>query len=427
MINSNCLRLRIRPVYIVVLLAFLLDTNFLMLIPLPGILLQVNSFVNKYLIACLAIVLTIYLYKYAHRVLKHNKTASFFAIMLIFSLLFESLVSMIIYNETFFDVFTSWHHYLVILLAFPLMYIVETYGIDALIKPILLLSIAYCFLCIIQEIVYLKSGAIILKGLTEYDYSFRNAHIRLRGSNFHMFAYIILCAKFSSAKQKEKRLMYGLGIAVELFTQIFAYITRSWQVIYVAVLAVIFILSKRKAKSMRVIILITLICVALQFFDISSFLESFSTNSVMGTGLSTSNRLEAISYFWGVFMKSPLYGNGFIRDARVDLFRTLHGSKGTYAYSDVGIIGLLGETGIIGVLLYLGFVCVIYKRYTFIRKHNSFSEYELGLISGLLFFLLFTTPTLIVTNPENIIDIPIIVALSFGIRGRKRVVASEIS
>ena len=204
MINPKYFRLKIRPVYIVVLLVFLLDANFLMLIPLPEILLKVNSFVNKYLIACLAIILTIYLYRYADGILKHNKTASIFAIILIFSLLFESLVSMIIYDETLFDVFTSWHHYLVILLAFPLIYIVETYGIDTLIKPILLISIAYCFLCIVQEIVYLKSGAIILKGLTEYDYSFRNAHIRLRGSNFHMFAYIILCAKFSSAKQKEK-------------------------------------------------------------------------------------------------------------------------------------------------------------------------------------------------------------------------------
>lgn len=181
-------------------------------------------------------------------------------------------------------------------------------------------------------------------------------------------------------------MVYGLGVVIELFTQLFAYVTRSWQVIYVAVFAVIYILSKRKAKSIRVIILITLICIALQFLDISSFFESFSINSVMGTGLSTSNRLDAISYFWGVFMKSPLYGNGFIRDARLDLFRVLHGPKGTYAYSDVGIIGLLGESGIIGVFLYLGFLCVIYKRYTFIRKHNSFSEYELGLISGLLFF-----------------------------------------
>lgn len=85
------------------------------------------------------------------------------------------------------------------------MYIVETYGIDALIKPILLLSIAYCFLCIIQEIVYLKSGAIILKGLTEYDYSFRNAHIRLRGS-ISICLPISYCVPNSLLQNRKKKI-----------------------------------------------------------------------------------------------------------------------------------------------------------------------------------------------------------------------------
>lgn len=413
-------KVRIDGVSLLIIASFLLDCNFLMLIPLPDVLYRVNSFVNKYLIVFIAIILVIYLYPYVKRLIKKNRSVAIYTLLLPSVLVIISVFSMIMYNESFFDTFTSWHHYLVILLAFPLTYLIDKRGSNYLAKIIIIISISYCLLSLMQEFLFLRTGNIILKGLSETDYSFRNARLRLRGANFHIIAFVIMCSRFFSAeKNNRKKILYGIGLVIELATQFLAYLTRSWWVIYISLLAIIYLITSRKKKVLRWIVLIVLACLSTQILDLGVFLESFSVNSVMGTGISTLNRLNAVKYFLGVFFKSPFIGNGFIRDARTDLHRILHGPHLTYAYSDVGIIGLLGETGVLGTALYSGFLLIVLKLYFSFQRDLKCSECDVGIVGGLFFMYVFTSPSLIATNPENIILIPISIALIYGIINKK--------
>ena len=111
-----------------------------------------------------------------------------------------------------------------------------------------------------------------------------------------------------------------------------------------------------------------------------------------------------------------MYGNGFIRDSRIDLVNVLHGPYGLYSYSDIGFLGLLGETGVLGGSLYI--ILLLYlsrKTIKILKNKKSYSGYSTGVVVGILSFLIFTSPTLIVTNPENIIDIPLALSIVYGI------------
>ena len=406
-------------VYFLIILIFLLDVNFLMLIPVTGVIQQVNNYVNKYLIVGIIFFLCIYLLPFITGYVKKRRSLILFIFYVLGTVFFISIISMIKYNENILDVFTCWHHYLVILMVFPLIYIIKKEKcIDGIERIIIVLSILYCMICLFQQFVYLKSGSIVLPGLTESDYSFRNGYVRLRGSNLHAFAFIFMCSRFftTDKNNRKKKIIYILGIIIEIMAQLYAYLTRSFIVVYLAIMIVIYFGANKRQQFSRIFAVTAVGGLSLQFIDIGSFIESFSINSIQGTGLSTLNRLEAASYFLSVFLKKPLYGNGFIRDSRIDLVNVLHGPYGLYSYSDIGFLGLLGETGVLGGSLYI--ILLLYlsrKTIKILKNKKSYSGYSTGVVVGILSFLIFTSPTLIVTNPENIIDIPLALSIVYGI------------
>lgn len=404
-------------VHFLFIVIWIVNTNFFLLLPANSTLLAINSNTQKYLEALLCLLSAFICYPYANKILKNDRRLSSFIILGIIITLIISLFSMILYKENIIDTFTAWYYYLEFLYIFPILFIIkQKNGLEFIAKVIINISILYCIVSCLQEFVYLRNGTLFLPGLYKDNYSFRDGYLRLISYNVNQIAFIFLCSKFWNTKNKKIRNF--IYIALEFFAQVYAYHTRSMQIIYLFILAFSYLISHRNNKVIRIIIIVIVAIVGFHLFDINAFLETFSIDSMNGTGLSTLNRLGAISYFWSRFLHNPFFGNGYIRESRMDLRTILHGGStaygnSTFYYSDVGIIGVLGKTGILGFLLYLLLIVFMIKVSFKLYRSTIIADYPKTMISTFAFYLLITSFTLIACNPERILTLPLIIGIAY--------------
>lgn len=395
------------------------DTQFLMIVPLNGLFHQLNSKFCKYAIVALVIFLCFIICPYCLYFLKKNSCWFLYSAYFFIAIVFVGIYSCYQYKENIFDVFVCTHHYLILLYTIPLIYYFKYYGkFEQFIKWCIIIAMIYCLLCIGQEVIFMVSKKIVLPGLTEEWCSIRKGRLRISSINLEIIAYIFLNAKlFSKEEEKKKKLIYVSCIIIEIFTQFFIHMTRSMEVIYLGLTCMIFITTTKKEKWVRLFIICLVTMIILMNLDISSFIESFSiNNNRYGMQISTINRIEAVKYYWGIFKNNIFFGNGFIRSGRADLNYVLHGPTGTFYYSDIGILGLLAECGIIGVFIYIiPFLYVVNSAYKILKLKHKYNSTHIGIITGFVVLLSMTTINLLMTHPASIITCSIICASTWYI------------
>ena len=84
------------------------------------------------------------------------------------------------------------------------------------------------------------------------------------------------------------------------------------------------------------------------------------------------------------------------------------GNDGRYYLSDLGIIGLMAQGGILTLCVYLLFI--IRMAYIYMKLKTKSVEH-LSLLAAILVFVLLTTPTLIVWSRLSMIYIGLIMAV----------------
>lgn len=413
------MKIKIKPTRILLLIILLVDFDLFLLMPSTSIWVAINSNTKRYLEMVLCVGLFFWLYPYAKSTMKRDIRIKGFILYALSVICFISLLSMILYNESIIDVFTVNYYYLIMLLFFPIVRFFDNdNGVEKIANTIIVLSLLYCTVCNIQELIYLHSGKLILPGLYEDNYSFRDGGLRLTSNCLNQFAFIFICSKLWTSKHKEKKYLWFCAL-YEVFTQLYSYHTRTSQIIYVFILCFSYFISKRSNKLLRLLIIISVSAIAIQFFDIGAFVETFSINSVKGTGLSTLNRIGAVTFFLKRFIHNPLIGNGFIRESNIEFLSILHGGStsygiSTYYYSDVGMVGLLAETGLLGLSLYLIMIVFMIKKAFYIYNIKAiYTNYEATLSATIAFFWVITSLTMIVTDPERIIGAPISLAILY--------------
>ena len=191
--------------------------------------------------------------------------------------------------------------------------------------------------------------------------------------------------------------------------------SRAYLVAFILTSMVFLYFSKVK---MRYKILLYITSAVAVFFLLSSGFITLTLDSFSRFGEnagSTIARAGAYNYYLKKFISNPLFGIGFAGEN--EYYKLVHGSgdyilRGSvvnYRYSDVGIAGLLAQTGMFSVFVFIAplmWMISVTKCYSHKDRMN-----EKALLLSIVAFVIATTPTLICTDPERCIGWGLVIAI----------------
>ncbi len=401
--------------FVVVLL---LELELFGIVVMPTVWYSLNSAGQKTLIIALTFIAVLYcanrkVNNVYYTSLKKNCNKYVYAFLIM--ILVVSIYTMIAYpNQTLFQTFRVWEHLLCVFMVYPLIYIYEKdNGIEGIFKILGILGMLYMILICVQAYLYNSNGTIIMNGyFATRNIGFRYNSVRL-GIDYVL--YLLLIYDFDCFINKKCSTLYEKIIVVirVLLGLYITFFVQGSRAMLAAVLcgcvAVIFFSGKKKSKLQRNVFFAT---IAVLFLLSTDVLDVIWENIMSVTGdlaYSRTNRLGATAYFFECFIKNPFFGMGFLSDANVEYLSILKGTNQTFYLTDVGLIGVMAQMGIMGVLIYLFILMRGLKTIILLKKYNLSSKYSY--VYGFLAFLLVSALTLALTDNFKIFSLPICVSV----------------
>lgn len=239
---------------------------------------------------------------------------------------------------------------------------------------------------------------------------------------YSFFLVFIFCISYTvllTNKSKWKIYILFLLNAVIAALIIQTYCRISW----IAFLAVFFLISYRYRKKKTIIISLSLTILVYAFFSssilerlvsatkifgIDRFIESLKyngdkslliENSLFETGNSLGWRLNA----W-VYLLRKMTGHLVIGHGLGTVFSAMHDLYETYIHPHNAYIGILYDTGIVGLLLFIIFVIVLFRKAVYlmrnIKKEDSRYNNVSIFLTCLMSFIIISTSDNIFENPS---------------------------
>lgn len=405
-----------------ILLMLLLELQLFSIVNIP-MLEDYNTITNKMLMVIITILFVGFYYgieRYNMLGKKYFSALNVEFFILLGILIVQACYTMPKYNETLVDIVRATGHLLLILIAYAL---IDIYIKEDKIEKILDLVVTIVFVSVL--LTFLNSIYVNITGGSLLNIStdiIRNGRHRLNTPTLNGFMIIYSFYRIIMSNMENKKMFIGYFI-VGMITLFYTDMTRMMEIsIIVSILAMILI--KKNLNKKQMLLFILLICMLLIISQTSFFsgvLESFSISGEQGG--STSARLNAMLYFKQFTDKNFWLGMGMVRPYRPDLYYTYFGPVGSYnCLDDIGIFGLFYYYGFLGLLIYILFLIRIV--YIIIRLFNDKKDSYFTLILGLYIFVLSTSTSLIITNAQRAMYIPIIVSISefawFKVRIRRK-------
>lgn len=229
-------------------------------------------------------------------------------------------------------------------------------------KILITCSSLVAIICLIETVLYTKFGFSLFKfygfnygqfNNTDPNNFLRNGRIRLIGSDLIDFTAVLSIGCLFDRKISIPRAMLLFNLFVVFMYEIFASQTRSITIMLCITLLLLWLLNKRSNNILKVLTLGTFIFIPLMYISLK-----FKMIFINLSDYSYYHRIEEAIFYFNRFESSPIFGNGLLSDKPIFLenYELVHGTNifGENAYSDVGIIGLLGRFGILGLFLYVG-------------------------------------------------------------------------
>lgn len=403
---------KLAQISILLILLFEMRFFYIMSIPLE----KFNTYHNKLIIFILIITTCIML------IIKYikigYKKSIFFSYVIFFIVMYfiQFCISILRYNQTVFDIFSSSYYFLIVLFYFILIYYVKddkTY--NNIIRFIVYGTTILAVLFILQAILYSISNRIFLNifelnnGL---EIQTRGEGIRLtQPSTLLSFSIILSYSEILKCRIQRKRLksIYILNVLLGI---IYLLVVCKTRVLTISVIGTLFLITACistkdiRKKSLIIVVLIFSGIIVLNLNSTKEFIKSFNQQE---SG-SVFARKEAISYFTKQFKESMLLGRGFINDIEgTEAFYIVHGPQGYLNTTDVGIVGLMCIWGSIGLVW---FFSILIKMINIIIKIYSKGNLNLAIeLIGIFSYIILTSLTLIITDRQRIILLPISLAI----------------
>jgi|GEM_PF-5873865 len=395
---------------LIVLITIIIEVNFFYLLPLPPIFWLGNNDNNKIYIIGMTYIAIILIAIFNSRKIVINKYNLFMTVYLSIQVI-TSIVLVVhsknLYSQSLFDMLMCADYLMVPIMVIPYMYLIKKEeSFKKFLHIIFMIIFIVQIVIFLQGFIYLFTGSIVFKGMSETGIPrIRGNNIRSTWSafNFIGIAYAFNCLinnkYYLTSKKKARSMMIITFINLLLFCN-----TRLLIVATLFMLFIMYVFNKSIALRYKIMLLVTGFFILIFGGVLESFIMSFDINGMYAG--STSVRIHEVEYYWNQFLSNPLFGMGLVRPIRSDL-KLVYGGIIGGTPTDVGILGLAAEVGIIGITM---FGILLIRGIYIIRKLDKYNNNRLLLI-GLLMYILATLPTLIITNISRIVALPLCMAI----------------
>ena len=313
-----------------------------------------------------------------------KRYAAIVFLMLIVHYIYASTV-----NEVTKGVFlASSYYYLIIIFAFPLVYMFDNDdGTYKFWKTLNIITFIWEMVLIFQAVLYNASGRIILPFLVGRNIALRNGMMRLEMRSMAHVMIIYNFDKFYNQRDKG-RLKYLLLTLLGLFTMFYVEQTRGYYIAVVLSLAALLLCYNRESKKFLITSVLVILAVFVLWKTNAIAVLYNSLFSTTGEDATAIVRLRGIEIINERLKNNLLWGFGFQKTG--DWFN--YGGVVTY-FNDNGFIGLMGQIGIWAVLIF-GYMVVRFG-YIIIDLFRRKSYSTATLLLGLYVYLIGTAPSLI--------------------------------
>lgn len=321
-------------------------------------------------------------------------------IVLIFSFVVISFSSVFRYNgEHIYNHVFVYGGVFLSILAFPMFKLFNRQGgYEKLLNVLNVWAFIVYLVFIIQAFLYSNTGQIILN----IEYRQRNESLRI---GLPCIANVMVLYNFCKVFcSKEKKKLFNLiQLIMGLYCVFAIQQTRAYYIVLcISFIVVLIFTSEDKLKTIRnILIIVVTMGIVIYLGVFNQFLDTFSETSTEAAG--NIARSGAFAYFWSEFLRTPIFGHGFLTTQSNLTIRT--GTGHIFYYADTGIVGLMAQMGIFVIPVY--FWPVIHWGKIVLKKIKILDPF----LVGLFVYILTTSPTLICTNPERCILMPLVLAL----------------
>lgn len=387
---------------------------------------QVNADYNKTLIAVMSA--ACFLLLILNKKAKKLYTAEYLYFNVInlaffFFIVLETFFAVIRYGQSPFDIFAEMRHYYILLMAFPICYGLEKCRDSRKILDLFLaLIFVYVILIFLQAMVYNTSSFWFLNGYIS-EKSFRDGSLRI---GLGSLAPFLLLYSFScccdSGQHFRKRCTALIVTVVTVGAYVYCTQTRALNLALGGAMLAILMVAKYRASKKTILLYLLAMGIFFCFYQgifselvYSLFFDQSKSSSALG-------RLYSIKHYLRAFYDNPVFGTGIIRETNLKFAFIKHGSDGLVYSDDVGVIGLIGENGIIGLIFYsLILFRLLYLTYEMVIKKKVWNT-DTYFMAGMSVFLILTSATLIITNTMRIFLCPFLLAFYeyYGVKVHER-------
>ena len=370
-----------------------------------------HMFLYVLVVSCLFFVLSL---------LSGNKVSAigkrFWGVMVTFTvlILIEIVRSVFRYQQSLLLTIKESSYYVIPIIAFVTFQTMKNKRLDAhtICNILVKVSIISSVVAIAAFILYTFCGINILKLSDDPIHHFRYGTIRfVIGPIMIYLAFIISATRFIKHKYKSLDLW---NIALSIIQFVLINKTRTALAYMLMTILIIYILQHKDCITLKLtcrLVLASGICLGILFFNI--ILQK--VNSIIDSEWTIMIRMKAIVFYMEQFVKVPVFGMGFIssNEALPD-WVLLRGANGYYYRCDVGLIGLLNEFGVCGVLWVGSFLYIV------IRKLKGHTGIYADVVRNIVIYLVISMTSLSFLDSQRTMYLFIIMAISDTYLSRKQ-------
>ena len=333
----------------------------------------------------------------------------YFVIIVLF-LLSQFLYTMIKYPAgSIRDFIQAARSYFWIILTFPIYYIItkKRDGFRRLCDMLSIIVVISLGILLLIALFYNNSNGFLFNIEEFYTLQRRNNRLRLWDlSSLEGFIALWLFYKFLYAHKK--RILYIIGLLIIIGALIYVEQTR---VMLISIFLCIFIMfiskqSKKWHELFYKILLIIVVIAGIVYIGLIS--DLFNSFSVTGhRPVSTINRIDEILYSFELIKQNPIMGTGLVSYTVNNLNDNYHGYD-YFEITDIGVIGLITQIGIGAFFVYI--FPMIRFGYILMKTRAYHNKEPYPYLFSVFIFLIFTSGTLVVMNPQRIFAWPFCLA-----------------
>ena len=275
-------------------------------------------------------------------------------------------------------------------------------------KKIVLFSVLSSFSAILFFVLY---SAFSFNPLQLSENVTRNGTIRfVIGTGIVILALIISFTKFLNKSATKLDVINILLGTIQIY-----YVNKTRSIIlFLIILFCIIILKTKRTNNLLKISLFLLISVSviLVFFGNQYFAAYI--NDYVNNDYGLLNRSEAIVFYLNQFIHKPMFGMGYIGTDRSSVTSLLlYGPNGNYYRGDLGVIGLIDEYGIAGLIWTLYF---LYGIYCMGKNTTIYAQ----IIRFVVFYYVISLVNLSFMDSERLLFVGITILLGFIVENQKK-------